>query len=658
VSKKARLCKICKTSVSIPGSDLCKECAEFTHDNGSNIKSVKVDRGLLSDIVDSFVDIDVVKWCEKHVQLPDSDRAFKINGCGREYLIEPMTYITSDALQRDGSPVVILKGRQVGMSVTITSLYLYLMASGLYDSLRVLHAFPGLLATSDFHKTKVEPMIMKSEYIRRRRYTRETMGFDESSKRVFAKPKLVGTWTDHLKAFQSNNMLTINATAKDAGRLRGQTFHIILFDEVQDMTRKAIENVEESLTTSPYGPPGLGVRVYFGTPFLEGSNFHNLWESSDQRYYHPRCHTCGKTYQFYTYGSDDWEKIWIESFLFKCPHCGAIEDKREAMKDGEWVPTKPDATKRGYHFNQLYTPTIPKEAIMMKKNDKLPQQFKNEVLGEFYGGILSSESYRELVLSCTDEDESYVDYIEPYVHPVVSIGVDWGGKVEEQSLDGSWTVALVMTEEDGKFYVRHMERIETKNPEEQINRVKQLFSKYSIVQGVGDMGYGQDKIWSLQSEYGKRFMGCHSVPSKNIYNYNEKAIPPFISINKDMVIDEVLSLFRSHRIVLPYKNEKDQLLTEILTTEISAIMPTERIVGGARIRSYMQRGSQTIDSLMALIYAYVAVRFSISNGFTNMQSHGYNNNRSMPLPRKFYSVDEASLLRLKDSSSRALRRKR
>ena len=632
--KKSK-CTICKSPVLIPGSDLCPECAEFKYHGTeeAQVSVMSVDRGLLSDITSSFEDMDAVTWCEKYVRLPDSDNDFKIRGVGREYLMEPIKYMSTEALQKDGQPTVILKGRQVGMSVTMVSTYLFLINCGLYSNLRVLHAFPSLLPTSEFNKTKIEPMINKADFIRKRKYTEETMGFSEDSRRINAKPKHCGTWTDHLKEFQGNNMLSVNATAKDASRLRGQTFHVILFDEVQDMTRKAIENVEETLTTSPYGPPGIGVRVYFGTPFLEGSMFHSMWLASDQRYYHPHCHSCGKNYEFYTYGSDKWDEIWVEGTTFKCPLCGALEDKEDAMRDGEWVSHNPSGNKRGYHFNQLYTPGIPKDAILRKRKDKLPQQFKNEVLGEFYGGVLSSESYRDLVLSCADENETYQDFLEPYVHPVVALGVDWGGKVDERSLDGSWTVALVMTQTNGKYHVRHMERLETKDPQEQIARIKTLFSKYSVVQGVGDMGYGQDKVWDLNSEYGRRFLGCHSVQAKNVYTFNEKAMPPSISVNKDMVIDELLANFRAGKFVLPFKTDRDEMLTEMLADEIAGIMPTERLSGGARVRSYTRRGSQTIDSLMALMYAYIALRFNVSGGFTSGMMSNYGGDRRMPIPR-------------------------
>jgi hypothetical protein len=251
-----------------------------------------------------------------------------------------------------------------------------------------------------------------------------------------------------------------------------------------------------------------------------------------------------------------------------------------------------------------------------------------------------------LVLSCADEKESYLDFIEPYVNPVVALGVDWGGKVDERALDGSWTVALIMTQTEGKYYVRHMERLETKDPNEQIDRIKTLFSKYAVVQGVGDMGYGQDKVWDLQSEYGRRFMGCHSVQSKNVYTFNDKAIPPFVSVNKDMVIDEILANFRSGKFVLPYKTEKDQMLTETLAAEIAGVLPAEKIVGGARVRTYTRRGSQTIDALMALMYAYVALRFNVSGGFSSALLNSYGGDRHMPMPKRIGSVPKGIMSRM------------
>jgi hypothetical protein len=122
-----------------------------------------------------------------------------------------------------------------------------------------------------------------------------------------------------------------------------------------------------------------------------------------------------------------------------------------------------------------------------------------------------------------------------------------------------------------------------------------------------------------------------------------------------MVIDEVLAHIRDKKFVFPYKTQKDQMLTEMLAAEISGIMPAERIVGGSRIRTYVKRGSQTIDIFMALIYAYVSLRFSTSQGFRNITGPNYGEVRTMPIPRKAVGVKHSianSMMRRMGSARR------
>ena len=613
--------------------------------------TIPVTKAFVNSIVSSFEEMDPIVWCEKHLNLPDSDAPFKIKDCGRDYLEEPIRYMVGEATTPTGKPVVVLKGRQVGMSVTSVATYLYLLNSGLYTNLRILHCFPSLKHVSQFHDPKLLPMIERSDLVRRKRYTPDTMWFSETSKKLGQKPKFIGTWTQSLKQFQDDNYLMFDATSKDAGRLRGQTLHFIYYDEVQDTTRKAIENLDEALGQSPYGPPGIGVKIYFGTPFAEGSHFHNVWLASDQRFYHLRCHVCDKLYKLYEYGKDTWKDVWVSEFKMKCPHCGALEDKRTAMKGGQWVPTNEKALYRGYHFNQLYVPNLSKESILVKESEKEPQAFRNEVLGEFYAGIVDSAVYQDLVLSCANDTLEYTTAIPPYGKASVVMGVDWGGKIDDITPTGSWTCVLILSNKEGVYYVEHFERLETKDPKEQVERIKQLYKQYSVMQAVVDMGYGHDKIFPLQAEYGNRILGCWSAPAKNIYHFNENATPPFITINKDAVIEDVFDSMRHNRFVFPYRTREDQYITELLAMDTAGLLPVEKLIGGNRVRTYTRRGSRTIDGFMALMYAYVGVKFVMTNGFSLIDSYNYGGGRAMPAPVKIVSLGKQLSNRMKTAGS-------
>jgi len=119
-----------------------------------------------------------------------------------------------------------------------------------------------------------------------------------------------------------------------------------------------------------------------------------------------------------------------------------------------------------------------------------------------------------------------------------------------------------------------------------------------------------------------------------------------------MVIDEVLSQFRNNRFVLPYKTTEDQFLTEALAEETAGLLPAEKLVNGNRIKTYGKRGAKTIDGFMALMYAYIAMRYTLSGGFSSDTQTVYGAGRSMPLPRKVVNLPSSLVSRMKSSGRR------
>ena len=606
--------------------------------------SQNIDPKILDSFFDSFESLTSLGWMEKNLSLPDTDGKFLINDCGRDFLKEPLKYMTFEALTPNGKPVVVLKGRQVGMSVTAEAIYLYLLTSGNYSSLKVFHAFPFVEQTTKIHDQKIMPMIERSVNIHKKAFTSDTEHL--VGKKIEKGARRLGEWNKTIKDFRSGNQLFVDAVSRDASRMRGLSFDVIVFDELQDMTQKAVDNVAETLSATKYGPTRQGVQMYFGTPLLGGSYFEKVWNLSDQRNYHLKCNSCEDIFPLYIYGDREyWKKIWIKEEIIECPLCLTRQSKTDLIKNGEWIPLNDHGMFRGYFLNQLYMPGVTKEYILNKEKRMAPMQFANEVLGEFYNDYASRITPIEIIETCAKDDLTYQDFIIPEQHKTITQGVDWGGKIGVEMSGGqSWTYSVVLNydERADQFIVEHINKILDKDPDEQLNRIVSIGDKFSCRYTVCDFGYGHDKIPRLNLKIPNKVMGCYSTTTKRPFNFSDKTDPQFISVNKDYIISELLSMIRQGKISMPYKNIDDRYKTEDLITQICSMREKDRISGGSLLKHYV-KGDGPNDAFMALMYAYIAYRFFTTNKFANTNIMGsFKSGRNMAFGK---AVDHVAALK-------------
>ena len=97
----------------------------------------------------------------------------------------------------------------------------------------------------------------------------------------------------------------------------------------------------------------------------------------------------------------------------------------------------------------------------------------------------------------------------------------------------------------------------------------------------------------------------------------------------------------NRRVTIPFAFAKSEETGRIDNfSKAGGLMPAEKIVGGARVRSYSRRGAQTIDCFMALLYAYVALKFQTSGGFTSQDFGNYDGGRNMPMSKKSVALPQ------------------
>jgi hypothetical protein len=385
----------------------------------------------------------------------------------------------------------------------------------------------------------------------------------------------------------------------------------------QDMVGLAINNATKTLTASKYGQLGSGVQVYFGTPKEKGTWFETTWEMSDQRYYHLGCKNCKNTFPFYQPNHPGWKDIWISGYDIKCPLCGTIQHKVDAIEHGKWVPSKntDDCKYIGFHINQFYIPNLTREVI----NDLMPENnpnqseraWNNEVVGEFYAGVGMPLTRSHIEIYCKDENRAFSRKIESRDRKTY-LGADWGDKAEQDSRGQSFSCAVILSDAgNGTLLIEFAHILKERSFSYKKATIHELYKRFGVRQGVADFFFGQDVVRDLQSIYGERFLGSQgSGALLNAIKYREDEL--MITYNKDLLIEELFDKMKKGKIRFPWKSYEN---IEWLINHCTSMGTALREKSGQQVKTYV-KGTTPNDGLMALMYAYMAWKFDTTNKFT------------------------------------------
>ena len=579
---------------------------------------------LFEDLKKEVLKFDPVAFCEQYLKV-DGQARLQINGSGWKFLADIYRYIALHAIQKDGKPVVIVKGRQVGATTLASALEMYFMTSGLFGSsekyppIRLLHCFPSLQNVSNFSKTKLAPMMRSSmdNYV-----LRQGLGWDEKlGKRKSDAPDD----TLHSKLFKNENMLLIDSNGNNAARLQGLTLDGIFHDEVQRMLETDINNDVKTLTAAKYGPVSQGIQAYFGTPLNKGSYFWKIWEASDQRYYHLGCTSCNEYFMLYEPDSDKWEEIWLHGNIIKCPHCGFELEKSVAVDNGKWVSSREhlengsDPIYVGFHFNQLLLPYITKEVIQRENPKYNPTKsvpvWKTDVLGEFYSGSALPMTEEELYKYCKDQN-NIVSTRSIENGRTYFMGADWGGKDASDPGGGGKSyscVVIISVGVDGIVHIENAFKLKQNDLDYKKSIISEMFSRFNIKMTVADIGHGHDTVKEIQKEYQSRFWSCTNSGTL-LRPLKADAEILNITCNKDMMLDDVFTMMRRSKVLFPMGNSRSYEQLNWLVQDCCSMELEKKTVSGNVLNKYV-KGNSPNDGLMALMYAIIAHRFTITRGF-------------------------------------------
>ena len=145
---------------------------------------------------------------------------------------------------------------------------------------------------------------------------------------------------------------------------------------------------------------------------------------------------------------------------------------------------------------------------------------------------------------------------------------------------------------------------------------------YSIKLAVGDIGYANDLSEVLQNEYGDKFICSRAMPKVNDkVRYNDNVFPTEIQFERDAHIAELFQLMKNGAIRFPFGNweQISWLVDHCTSMEIKA-----SISRSGEITPHYVKSLGPNDGFMALLNAYLAYKFYVSQGFKIKNKFLYN----------------------------------
>jgi phage terminase large subunit GpA-like protein len=528
-------------------------------------------------LLEDILNLDPIYFIENTRKV--KGKPFKILGTGREYLVDLYRYACVGA-RKEGKPMVIVKGRQVEFTEAALNISLYYMKN--FSNFTVLHAFPRKEQVSRYSRERLQFALKDSQ-------------LDENKK-----PKLMSLKshepgaadTISAVAFNNQNTYYMFSAWGDGDALRGIPADMLSRDEFQDWSESSIANTASCLDASDYK-----IEFSFGTPKSAGAPFEKLWLSSDMRYYHLKCTSCGHLFKItldnYKYG-----------FMVECTKCHHLQDKRIAMVGGQWIPTKDSkrCDRTGFHVSQLLSPRITREQINLRQAEYSDARFKNEVLGEFYSGAGRPLDEATVVARCAEPYKD-LDFSPVIFAPRETyMGLDWGGR-NDQKDKGAYTVMTMLSKQSDQYFIEYSERITTPDLEKQVKYIADMARNYNSVSIVADIGFGQYQVQALQKIFKNRVKSCfYATNIKNKMKYDKETWQ--LAIDRNAFLEELIDLVQRGRIAFPWKKPEklDWFIRQICNTELRYAERTGNIV-----RVYEKADhSFPNDALHSLNYAYLA----------------------------------------------------
>jgi len=388
-------------------------------------------------------------------------------------------------LEDKAQNIVIIKSAQIGISEM--SARLALAKCALIDAFSVIYTLPSASAAANFMKTRVDPVIQSSDYLK-----------DLISSEVDnASVKRIGDSWLYLKGCQVDRQ-AISVPAD-----------MLVTDEVDNSDLDVMSLFHSRLIHSKYANT-----VSLSTPTIPGYGISQMYAQSKRKVNMCQCSHCNEWFypEYFEHVripdfDDRLDKItklhfadpkfrWPEAYL-ACPKCGKAADL--SPKHRGWVEENPgDAfVNSGYRISPFDAPSIIKIPTLVKSSVDYERfsDFCNQRLG-----IAMEDA--EVSLTREDVRRAIVAHVEAEGFSHV-MGVDLG-------LTCWVTVAQVYG--DNSLVIVHTEGVPM---QELYERYGELVQKYRVRNAVIDSGPYTELVYRLQQRHQNLFASVY-VTNKSV----------------------------------------------------------------------------------------------------------------------------------------------
>ena len=273
-----------------------------------------------------------------------------------------------------------------------------------------------------------------------------------------------------------------------------------------------------------------------------------------------------------------------------------------------------------------------REDIEKEKPGKHPinteRVYQNEVLGEFFQGDSSPITPEEIKEFCGDQDRKFsasIIHNSGMMQQFAIMGIDYGARADLEQLanpdkvkaqgQSYSTAVILLTKGPGLLSIEYCLKFKRNDMESKKGLIDQLMRQYSIQLAVGDIGFSQDFSYMLNQTYGDRYLVSRANNKVNDHvKFRADIIPKEISFERDFYIGELYEQMKKGMIRFPY-GDYDKIAWLIDHCSSMEIKPSISKYGDPSIH-YVKSGTPN-DGFMALLNAYLAYKYLISNGFTN-----------------------------------------
>ena len=219
----------------------------------------------------------------------------------------------------------------------------------------------------------------------------------------------------------------------------------------------------------------------------------------------------------------------------------------------------------------------------------------------------------------------------------VYLGADWGQKVDVEQLSDSeneqfgnmgksYSCVVVLTVEGTNILsVQYVKCLPKKDLEYKIQFIDEIYRKFNVNLGVGDIGDAGDLTEILQKKYGQKFFASRAMgPLMSKVKFTNEHCPHSgeIQFDRNYHIEELINFIKQKRLRMPYGDFEKIAWFVQHCASMDLKVSSDRF---GEVKTQYVKGNTPNDGFMALLNAYLAFKYDLTHGFKIKDPNRYEN---------------------------------